>query len=395
MPRHPRAAPRPALDVRTREAIERAWRDESAAVTAHVARLVRDVGLAEELAQDALLAALEHWPVDGLPDNPAAWLMTTAKRRALDRLRHQAVAAREHEALAADLAALERDRVPDIAEQLDARRHDVGDELLRLIFTTCHPVLPREQRVALALKVLGGLETPALARAFLVPEATLAQRIVRAKRTLAQARVGFEMPGPAERGERLASVLEVVYLIFNEGHAATEGEQATRTDLCAEALRLARWLARLLPEDGEVQGLLALLALQASRLSTRVDAQGRPVRLDAQDRGRWDRALIDEGLAALVRTGPSPPGDTAGPYALQAALAACHARAVHAADTDWAAIVALYDRLLARQPSPVVALNRAVALAQLAPPAGGPRAALAAVEALGTHDALQRYPWWH
>jgi RNA polymerase sigma factor (sigma-70 family) len=413
MPRHPAAAPRPALDARTREAIERTWREESAAVTAHVARLVRDVGLAEELAQDALLAALEHWPVDGLPDKPGAWLMTTAKHRALDRLRHQAVTEREHAALAADLAALERDRVPDISEQVDARRHDVGDELLRLIFTTCHPVLPREQRVALALKVLGGLDTPALARAFLVTEATLAQRIVRAKRTLAQAKVGFEMPGPEERGERVASVLEVIYLIFTEGHAATAGERATRTDLCAEALRLARLLARLMPQDGEVQGLLALLALQASRLAAREDAQGRPVRLDDQDRGRWDRALIDEGLRALARSGittaagsagttrpgaaapAAPAGQEPGPYALQAALAACHARAAGPAETDWAAIVALYDRLLALQASPVVALNRAVALARVAPPQGGAARALTEVDALGTHEAMRRYPWWH
>ncbi len=375
----------------TREAISAVWRLESGKIVAGVARLVRDVGLAEELAQDALVAALEHWPAEGLPDKPGAWLMATAKNRALDRLRQQRLHQRKHEALAADLDALQHHVVPDFVDALDAAREDdIGDDLLRLIFSACHPLLSTEARVALTLRLLGGLSTDEIARAYLVPEATVAQRIVRAKRTLSAARVPFEVPQAAERRRRLDSVLEVIYLIFNEGHAATAGDDWLRPALCDEALRLARTLAGLMPDDSEVLGLLALLELQASRTHARTDAQGRPVLLAEQDRGRWDRLLIERGLAALQRAEAlAAHGQGLGPYALQAAIAACHARAARAADTDWPRIVALYDGLLQAAPGPVVALNRAVAVGM----AFGADAALPLVESLTAEPALRQYPW--
>lgn len=371
-------------------AIEAVWRIEAARIIAGVARLTRDIGRAEELAQDALVAALEHWPAEGLPDKPGAWLMATAKNRALDHLRALALHARKHEELGLDLEAQEAHVVPDFVDALDARRaDDIGDDLLRLIFTTCHPVLSAEARVALALRLLGGLGTDEIARACLVPEPTIAQRIVRAKRTLAKARVPFELPAPAQRAERLGSVLEVIYLIFNEGYAATAGDHWMRPALCDEALRLARVLAGLMPQESEVHGLAALLEIQASRAHARVDAQGRPVLLLEQDRGRWDRLLMRRGLAALEWAEATRIDGALGPYALQAAIAACHARAARAEDTDWPRIVAVYDQLLQRQPSPVVALNRAVAVGM----ARGPAEALELVDPLTDEPALARYPW--
>jgi RNA polymerase sigma factor (sigma-70 family) len=364
------------------------WRIESGRIVAAVARVVRDVGVAEELAQDALVAALEHWPRQGLPDNPAAWLMTTAKRRALDHWRHRQMADAQHENIARDLEALDAGRVPDFVDALDAARQDqIGDDLLRLMFTACHPVLSAEARIALTLKLLGGLSTHEIARATLVPEPTVAQRIVRAKRTLGEARVPFELPPGEALAERLASVLEVVYLIFNEGYTATIGEHWLRPALCDEALRLGRMLAELAPTQAEVQGLLALMEIQASRAAARTDAQGRPVLLNQQNRARWDRLLIRRGLAALARAEAS--GQALGSYQLQAAIAACHARAVTADDTDWARITALYGELLRVAPSPVVALNRAVALSMHQ----GPAAALPLVDELMTDKALQRYHW--
>ncbi|MFO1326223.1 MAG: sigma-70 family RNA polymerase sigma factor [Rubrivivax sp.] len=377
----------------TREAIAAVWRAESARIVAGVARLVRDVGLAEELAQDALLAALEHWPADGVPDNPGAWLMTTAKHRALDRLRQQQLHARKHEELAADLDARQALVVPDFVDALDdARADDIGDDLLRLIFTACHPLLSVEARVALTLRLLGGLTTAEIARAFLLPEPTIAQRIVRAKRTLAAARVPFEVPQAAERERRLDAVLEVIYLVFNEGYSATAGDDWMRPALCDEALRLARTLAALMPADSEAAGLQALLELQASRLGARTDADGRALLLTEQDRTCWDRSLIRRGLDALAQAEAlAARGDGLGPYALQAAIAACHARAAHADQTDWVLIVALYDALLQVSPSPVVRLNRAVAVGM----AAGPAVALPLVDALAAEGALERYPWLH
>lgn len=371
--------------------IESVWRIEAARIIARVARMTRDVGRAEELAQDALVSALEHWPATGLPDNPAAWLMTTARNRALDHLRQQAMQAREHEALGHDMQALEAQYAPDFVDALDAaRQDDIGDDLLRLIFTACHPVLSTEARVALTLRLLGGLSTVEIARAFLVPEATVAQRIVRAKRSLTAAHVPFEVPGPAERAPRLASVLEVIYLIFNEGYAATAGDDWMRPALCGEAQRLVRVLAGLAPDEPEVQGLVALLEIQASRLAARTDAEGRPVLLMDQDRSRWDPLLVRRGLAALDKAEQlARAGHPWGPYALQGAIAACHARARRAEDTDWHHIVALYDALLQVSPSPVVALNRAVAVGM----ADGPAAALALVEQLGADPALRDYHW--
>ncbi|MFT3818624.1 MAG: sigma-70 family RNA polymerase sigma factor [Rubrivivax sp.] len=380
-----------AAQATAREAISAVWRLESAKIVAGVARLVRDVGLAEELAQDALVAALEHWPAEGLPDKPGAWLMATAKNRALDRLRQQRLHERKHEALAADADALQSHVVPDFVDALDAAREDdIGDDLLRLIFTACHPLLATEARVALTLRLLGGLGTDEIARAYLVPEATVAQRIVRAKRTLSAARVPFEVPQAAERRRRLDAVLEVIYLIFNEGYAATAGDDWMRPALCDEALRLARTLAGLMPAESEALGLQALLELQASRTPARTDAQGRPVLLAEQDRGRWDARLIGSGLDALARAEAlAAQGDGLGPYALQAAIAACHARATRAADTDWPRIVALYDGLLRAAPGPVVALNRAVAVGM----AFGADAALPLVDALAAEPALRQYPW--
>lgn len=372
----------------THRAIEAVWRIEAARVVAHAARLVRDIGIAEELAQDALVAALEHWPRDGVPDNPGAWLMATVKHRALDKLRQDALHAKKHEAIGRDLDALEAHVVPDFVDSLDAARaDDIGDDLLRLLFTACHPVLSMDARVALTLRLLGGLATHEIARAFLAPEATIAQRIVRAKRTLREARVPFDVPRAEARATRMASVLEVIYLIFNEGYAATAGDDWVRPALCDEALRVGRILAELAREDSEVHGLVALMELQASRLHARTDANGRPVLLSDQDRSRWDPLLIRRGLAALARA--EALGGALGPYALQAALAACHARAHRAEDTDWARIVALYDALAQVNPSPVVELNRAVAVGM----AFGPQAGFAIVEALAADPALTRYHW--
>ena len=350
--------------------------------------MVRDVGVAQELAQDALVSALEHWPDAGVPDNPGAWLMATAKNRALDRLRQEALHARKREELGRDLDAREAHVVPDFVDALDAARaDDIGDDLLRLVFTACHPVLSTDARVALTLRLLGGLTTDEIARAFLVAESTIAQRIVRAKRTLSAARIPFEVPRADARAPRLGSVLEVIYLIFNEGYSATAGDDWTRPALCEEALRLGRVLAGLVPEESEVHGLVALMEIHASRLHARTDAQGRPVLLPDQDRSRWDSLLIRRGMAALDRA--QTLGGARGPYALQAALAACHARAHTPEQTDWAQIVALYDTLAQVSPSPVVELNRAVAVGM----ASGPAAALEIVDALATEAALAHYHW--
>ena len=372
----------------THHAIEAVWRIESAKVIAHVARLVRDVGLAEELAQDALVAALEHWPDEGLPNNPAAWLMATAKNRALDRLRQDALHARKQEELGHDLDALQAHVEPDFVDALaEASADDIGDDLLRLVFTACHPLLSTDARVALTLRLIGGLTTDEIARAFLVPEKTIAQRIVRAKRTLSEARVPFEVPRAAELPQRLDSVLEVIYLVFNEGYSATAGDDWMRPALCAEALRLGRIVAELMPDASEALGLVALMEIQASRTNARVDREGHPVLLLDQDRSRWDPLLIRRGLVALARA--EALGGARGPYALQAALAACHARARQAEHTDWAQIVALYDALAQAAPSPVVELNRAVAVGM----AFGPEAGLAIIDALGAEPALANYHW--
>jgi RNA polymerase sigma factor (sigma-70 family) len=372
----------------THRAIEAVWRIESAKVIACVARMVRDVGVAEELAQDALVAALEHWPERGVPDNPGAWLMATAKNRALDRLRQEVLHARKREELGRDLDAQEAHLVPDFVDALDAaRQDDIGDDLLRLVFTACHPVLSTDARVALTLRLLGGLTTDEIARAFLVPEPTIAQRIVRAKRTLTAAKVPFEVPQADARVARLASVLEVIYLVFNEGYSATAGDDWMRPALCEEALRLGRVLAGLVSDESEVHGLVALMEIQASRTPARVDAQGRPVLLLDQDRNRWDTLLIRRGFAALERA--QSLGGASGPYALQAALAACHARAHTADQTDWVQIVALYDALAQISPSPVVELNRAVAVGM----AFGPAAALEIVDLLAADAALANYHW--
>lgn len=367
-------------------AIEAVWRIESAKIIATLARKVRDVGLAEELAQDALVAALEQWPVDGVPDNPAAWLTQVAKHRALDRLRHVQLAERKAPEIGRELDALHEMAQADFAQAVDAALDDdIGDDLLRLVFTACHPVLSTEARVALTLRLMGGLTTDEIARAFLVPEATVAQRIVRAKRTLAEARVPFEVPRRHELETRLASVLEVLYLIFNEGYAATAGDDWMRPGLCDEALRLGRIVAELVPGESEVHGLVALMEIQASRTAARVGASGEPVLLLDQNRARWDQMLIRRGLAALARA--ESLGGALGPYALQAAIAACHGRARTAGETDWARIAALYDALAALSPSPIVELNRAVALSM----AFGPAAGLEVVDALADEPALKGY----
>jgi RNA polymerase sigma factor (sigma-70 family) len=372
----------------THRAIEAVWRIECAKIVAGVARLVRDVGLAEELAQDALVAALEHWPGAGVPDNPGAWLMASAKNRALDHLRRAKLLASKHEQIGHELQAQEALIVPDFVDALDAARADeIGDDLLRLIFTACHPVLSTDARVALTLRLLGGLTTDEIARAFLMPEATIAQRIVRAKKTLSAARVPFELPRGDALASRLASVLEVIYLVFNEGYTATAGEDWMRPALCDEALRLARILAGLAPSEPEVHGLVALIELQASRAAARVDATGRPVLLMEQNRARWDQLLIRRGLAALERA--QALGVTLGPYALQASIAACHARARNAGETDWPRIAALYDALAQIAPSPVIELNRAVAVAMAFGPADG----LAIVDALCSEPSLSNYQW--
>ncbi len=376
----------------TQRAIEAVWRIERSRIVAGVARLVRDVGLAEDLAQDALIAALEHWPDEGVPDNPGAWLMTTAKHRALDRLRRDQNLTRKLEEIGLDLEAQQALVVPDFVDALDAKRADeIGDDLLRLIFTACHPVLSLEARLALTLKLLGGLSTAEIARAFLASEPTIAQRIVRAKRTLAEARVPYEVPRGDELRARLASVLEVIYLIFNEGYTATAGDDWMRPALVQEALRLGRVLAGLAIDEAEVHGLVALMELQASRAAARIDAEGRPVLLMDQDRGRWDRLLIRRGLAALERAEAlcGEHGEPLGSYALQAGIAACHARAATPQATDWPRIVALYDALAEVSPSPVVALNRAVAVGM----AFGPAVALPLVDALCAEPALKHYQW--
>jgi RNA polymerase sigma factor (sigma-70 family) len=376
----------------THQAIAAVWRIESAKIVASAARMVRDIGVAEELAQDALVAALEHWPHDGVPDNPAAWLMTTAKHRALDRLRHTKMQSQKLEEIGHDLEAQEALIVPDFVDALDAaRQDDIGDDLLRLMFTACHPVLSAEARVALTLKLLGGLTTHEIARGFLVPEPTIAQRIVRAKRSLAETKVPYEVPRGEALGERLASVLEVVYLIFNEGYTASAGEDWMRPALLDEALRLGRMLAELAPGEAEAHGLAALMELQASRRAARVDANGRPVLLLDQDRARWDRLLIRRGLTALGRAEALSrrSGEPLGAYAMQAAIAACHARAPVAAKTDWRGMAALYDALAQVSPSPVVELNRAVAVGM----AFGPAAGLEIVEQLATEKSLQNYQW--
>jgi len=372
----------------THRAIAAVWRIESAKLIAKLARMLRDVGQAEELAQDALVIALEQWPTGGVPHNPGAWLMTTAKRRALDRLRHRAMAERETAALGADLDALGTSVVPDLVEALvAAEQDDIGDDMLRLIFTACHPVLSTDARVALTLRLLGGLTVEEIARAFLVPPPTIAQRIVRAKRTLAEARVPFELPHGADRQARLASVLEVIYLVFNEGYAATAGSDWMRPALCEDALRLGRVLAGLMPSEAEVHGLVGLMEIQSSRTAARTAADGTPILLLEQKRARWDPLLIGRGLAALARAESLAAEEGLGVYALQAELAACHARARSAADTDWHRITALYDALAQLQPSPVVELNRAVAVGM----AYGPAAGLAIADALQEAGALAGY----
>jgi len=366
----------------THRTIDAVWRMESARIIAGLARIVRDVGLAEELAQDALVAALEQWPESGIPDNPGAWLTAAAKNRAIDHFRRKKLLERKHQEFGRELEAQQETAVPDWNAAID---DEVGDDLLRLVFISCHPILPSEGRVALTLRLLGGLTTDEIARAFLVPEPTVAQRIVRAKRTLAEARVPFELPRKSELASRLASVLEVIYLVFNEGYSATTGDDWMRPALCEEALRLGRILAELAPQEAEVHGLVALMEIQASRAAARVGPSGEPILLLEQNRAVWDQLLIRRGLAALERA--SKPGDSRGPYALQAAIAACHARAVTADVTDWPRIVALYEELARLTPSPVVELNRAVAVAM----ASGPAAGLALVDALASEPLLKSY----
>jgi RNA polymerase sigma factor (sigma-70 family) len=366
----------------THRAIDAVWRIESARLIAGLARMVRDVGLAEDLAQDALVAALERWPESGVPENPGAWLMATAKRRAIDLLRKRTLHERKEGQIAHEIEAQLDAAVPDLDEAID---DPIGDDLLRLVFTCCHPVLTMEARVALTLRMLGGLTTEEIARAFLVPVSTVAQRIVRAKRTLTEARVPFEVPRGAELAERRASVLGVIYLIFNEGYSATAGDDWVRPALCEDALRLGRILAGLAPDEPEVHGLVALMEIQASRLAARVGPSGEPVLLLEQDRSRWDHLLIGRGLAALARA--EALGGALGPYALQAAIAACHARARTPEETEWVRIAALYDALAQLAPSPVVELNRAVALSM----AFGPAAGLEVVDELTSEPSMRGY----
>ena len=366
----------------THRAIEAVWRIESARLIASLARIMRDVGRAEELAQDALVAALEQWPVSGVPDNPAAWLMATAKHRAIDQLRRRALHARKEEDLTREIEEQLEAAAP---ASVDHAEQEIGDDLLRLVFTACHPVLATDARVALTLRLLGGLTTAEIARAFLVTEPTIAQRIVRAKRALADARVPFEVPRGEELALRLASVLEVIYLIFNEGYAATAGDDWMRPGLCEDALRLGRMLAELTPGEPEVFGLVALMEIQASRSAARVALSGEPILLLDQNRARWDQLLIRRGLSALARA--EALDGAGGPYALQAAIAACHARARTADETDWPRIVGYYDRLARLAPSPVVELNRAVAVSM----AFGPATGLALADALTSEPALAGY----
>jgi RNA polymerase sigma factor (sigma-70 family) len=366
----------------THRAINAVWRIESARIIAGLARIVRDVGLAEDLAQDALVAALEQWPEQGIPDNPAAWLMAAAKHRAIDRLRRSKLQERKHEEIIRELNGRGDSITPDFVAALD---DDIGDDLLRLIFTVCHPALSTEARVALTLRLLGGLTTGEIARAFLVPETTIAQRIVRAKRTLVETHVPFEVPRAAEFGARLSSVLEVIYLIFNEGYSATAGESWMRPELCDEALRLGRILTGLVPKEPEVHGLVALMEIQASRARARIGPSGEIIPLFEQNRARWDRLLINRGLKALDRA--EALGGALGPYTLQAAITAGHARARSPEETDWERIVALYDALAQLAPSPVVELNRAVAISM----AFGPEAGLEIVDELLSEPSLKSY----
>jgi RNA polymerase sigma factor (sigma-70 family) len=362
--------------------IDAVWRIESAKLIAGLTRFVRDVGLAEDLAQDALVAALEQWPTSGVPNNPGAWLMQTAKRRAIDTMRRGSMQDRKHQQIGHELESKQESVVAELDEALD---DNVGDDLLRLIFMSCHPVLSTEARTALTLRLLGGLTTDEIARAFLVPEATVAQRIVRAKRTLSEAGVPFEVPRGDALKDRLASVLEVIYLIFNEGYAATAGDDWVRPALCEDALRLGRIVAELMPNESEVHGLVSLMEIQASRLRARIGPSGEPVLLLDQDRGRWDRVLIRRGLAALEHA--ESLGTTLGPYALQASIAACHARARTGDETDWVRIAALYAALAQIAPSPVVELNRGVAVAM----AFGPAAGLQVVDAVAAEPSLKNY----
>jgi RNA polymerase sigma-70 factor (ECF subfamily) len=368
--------------METQQTIDAVWRIESPRLIAGLTRIVRDVAVAEDLAQDALVAALEQWPQSGVPRNPGAWLMAAAKNRAIDYFRRNKRLERQHEELGRELEANRDDPAADLQAAID---DGVGDDLLRLVFTACHPVLTMDARVALTLRLLGGLTTEEIARAFLVPEPTIAQRIVRAKRTLAKEHVPFEVPRGAELHVRLASVLEVVYLIFNEGYAATAGDDWMRPALCDDALRLARILAGLVPNEPEVHGLVALLEIQASRTHARVGRSGQPILLLNQNRALWDQLLIRRGFAALERA--ERLGGALGPYALQAAIAACHARAATAAATDWGRIAALYDELARVMPSPIVELNRGVAVSM----ARGPEAGLAIIDALRDEKALQNY----
>jgi RNA polymerase sigma factor (sigma-70 family) len=369
-------------DVDVGRTIDAVWRIESAKLIAALARLTRDVGQAEELAQDALVTALEQWPRSGIPDNPAAWLMTTARNRAFDLLRRRRMLERKHETLSADARMDEEETHMSVEAAAD---DEIGDDLLRLIFIACHPLLATEARTALTLRLLGGLTTAEIARAFLVPEPTVAQRIVRAKRALAEAAVPFEIPRGEELRRRLGSVLEVIYLIFNEGYAATAGSDWMRPALCEEALRIGRILAELAPRESEVHGLAALMEIQASRIRARTGPHGEPVLLFEQNRAAWDRVLIHRGLIALARG--EALGETRGPYLLQAAIAACHVRAVTPADTDWVYITALYDELVRLVPTPVVELNRAVAVAM----AYGPAAGLELADQLSAEGALESY----
>jgi RNA polymerase sigma factor (sigma-70 family) len=366
----------------THRAIDAVWRIESAKLIAGLTRIVRDVGLAEDLAQDALLAALEKWPESGVPDNPGAWLMATAKHRAIDAFRREARVERKHEEVGRDLESRQEAMVRELEEAID---DDIGDDVLRLIFMSCHPILSREARVALTLRLLGGLTTDEIARAFLAPEATIAQRIVRAKKTLTEERVPFEVPRGPELASRLASVLEVIYLVFNEGYSATAGDDLVRPGLCEDALRLGRVLPELVPSEPEVHRLVALMEIHASRLRARTNAAGEPILLLDQDRGRWDRLLIQRGLAALERA--ERLGGANGPYALQAAIVACHARARTADETDWRRIASLYDALAAVVPSPVVELNRAVAVGM----AFGPAEGLEIIDSIAAEPALKGY----
>jgi RNA polymerase sigma factor (sigma-70 family) len=372
----------PVTVTDTHRAIDAVWRIESAKLIAGLARMTRDVGIAEDLAQDALVAALEQWPESGVPDNPGAWLMTTAKRRAIDRMRRDKLHARKQDEIGRDVDAKQDRTVTDLEASLD---DDIGDDLLRLVFTACHPVLSTDARVALTLRLLGGLTTDEIARAYLAPEATVAQRIVRAKKTLADAHVPYEVPRGEEFTSRLSSVLQVIYLIFNEGYSATAGDDWMRPALLNEALRLGRILAGLMPAAPEVHGLVALMEIQASRVHARVTPDGEPILLLDQDRSRWDRLLITRGLAALDRA--IALGGANGPYALQAAIAACHARARVADETDWAQIASLYAELAAVAPSPVVELNRAVAVSM----AHGPAVALELVDALRDEPSMRNY----